>query len=86
MTPREKLDQAITEYVKSLDLELNIVSVNWVAGYEAIHVSETGGFSYTSGYVANDGLPLSGRIGITQVAARLAIDYATEKEPRNDDN
>lgn len=78
MSAKEKLDAAIQEYVKQLDLEPNIVSVNWVLGYETIHVNPDGKFSYTTGYSAEAGMPQSSAIGITQAVARMYMDSAIE--------
>lgn len=78
MTPREKLDQAIREYVATIDLGPGIISVNWVLGYEAIHLDPDGSFGGIAGFVAKNGMPESSITGITTTAARMALDLATK--------
>lgn len=79
MSTKEKLEQAIFEYVKGLGFGDSIINVNWVIGYEGVHLdSENGTPTYTTGYINKDGLPLSGRVGISQSVAKMLIDYTTE--------
>lgn len=80
MTPLENLDKAVRTFVESLELEDKIANVTWVLGYEAMHLEPDGGPSYTPGYATTDGLPLSSRIGISQITAKMLLDYATDGE------
>lgn len=78
MSAREKLDQAIVEYVRAENPEKPIISVNWVVGYEAVihapeNPTEDGDLNDMLGYCGAHHLSTTGMIGITQAVAALAL-------------
>lgn len=73
MSAREKLDQAIREYVEQIEHDNPpILATNWVLGWETTHLNpepDESHFLHAHDWTHSDGLSAAGAVGLSALTA-----------------